>query len=177
MKTFCYRAIDLAAILSGMNLNCQEEAAWIEKVYNGEQSFIAKEYRGDKRKFVLDISYWQHYFYEKPILDKEFPSIQKDLEQLNSSFQFDDYFSDFSNLDLFFKNTRLRILYGDGQEYVKLKLRTLLKQYGYQRRSHQLLEHIEKCMYFYHLEANLKGGVKCNLSEIRLDDMLIFRIV
>ena len=177
MKTLCYRAIDLAAILSGMELNCQDEAVWIEKVYNGEQSFIAKEYRGDKRKFVLEISYWQHYFYDKPLLDKEFPVIQKDLECLNSSLQVNEFCSDFSNLDLFFKNTRLRILYGSNQGYVKFKLRTLLKQYGYKRRSHQLLEHMEKCMYFYHLEPSLRGGVTCNLGEIQLDDMVTFRIV
>jgi len=177
MKELCYQAIEIAAILSGMNLNCHDEAIWIEKVYNGEQSFIAKEYRGDKRKFVLDISYWQHYFYEKPILDKEFPVIQKDFEQSNHSVNMDDYIDDFSNLDLFFKNMRLRILYGDGQEYVKIKLRTLLKAYGYQRRSQQLLVHIYQCMYFYHLEATLKGRVKCDLAEIRLDDMLVFRIV
>ena len=110
-------------------------------------------------------------------MNKEFPAIQKDTADTKSSFDEESYVSDFSNLDLFFKNIRLRILYSTEKDYVRLKLRTLLKEYGYKRRSKLLLEHINRCMLFYHLEATLRGGVSCCIEEVGLDKMLTFRVL
>lgn len=87
------------------------------------------------------------------------------------------YVTDFSNLDLFFKNIRIKILYGKGPDYIRLKLRTLLKEYGYQRRFKILLEYINKCIWFYHLEVTLRGGVPCSIDSVGLDKMLVFRVV
>ena len=60
--------------------------------------------------------------------------------------------------------------------YVRIKLRTLLKQYGYCRRSPKLLEHLEQCMVFYQLRPYLRGGIPCELSEISVDEMVVFRL-
>lgn len=57
-----------------------------------------------------------------------------------------------------------------------IKLRTLLKQYGYRRRSAKLLEHLEQCMAFYQLQPYLRGGIPCKLSEISIDEMVVFRL-
>ena len=57
-----------------------------------------------------------------------------------------------------------------------IKLRTLLKQYGYRRRSAKLLEHLEQCMVFYQLQPYLRGGIPCKLSEISIDEMVVFRL-
>lgn len=46
------------------------------------------------------------YFYEKTVLDQEFPAIQKDLVYLNGSLQAEQYMNDFTDLDLFFKSIR-----------------------------------------------------------------------
>ena len=59
----------------------------------------------------------------------------------------------------------------------RIKLRTLLKQYGYKRRSQLLLQHINRCMLFYHLGATLRGGVPCSIEDADLDQMLTFRVV
>ena len=69
------------------------------------------------------------------------------------------------------------ILYGKGNNYVKIKLRSLLKQYGYKRRSPLLLQHINGCLRFYRLEVTLRGGVPCSIEEVGLDQMLIFRVI
>ena len=95
----------------------------------------------------------------------------------NSSYRYEELTSDFSNLDLFFKSIRIRILYGNGNDYVRIKLRSLLTQYGYQRRSQLLLQHIKRCMLFYHLEATLRGGAACDIETCDLDKMLIFRVI
>ena len=177
MRALLYSALDLAAIISSMELGCQEESHTIDLIWEGEKSFFADQYRTDKRKFILDIRYWMHYFYEKPILDREFPTIQKDLEYGKHTVDMGRYISDYSDLDLFFKSVRIRILYGKGNDYVRIKLRSLLTQYGYQRRSQLLLQHINRCMLFYHLEATLRGGAACDIETCGLDKMLTFRVV
>ena len=177
MKELLYSALDLAAIISSMELGCQEESRIIDSIWEGENSFLAVPYHTAKRKFILDVRYWMHYFYEKPILAREFPAIQKDLKYGEHAVNMEQYISDYSNLDLFFKNVRIRILYGKGNDYIRIKLRSLLAQYGYQRRSKLLLQHINRCMQFYHLDATLRGGVPCNIETCGLDKMLTFRVI
>ena len=40
----------------------------------------------------------------------------------------------------------------------------------------QLLEHLEQCMVFYQLQPYLRGGIPCKLSEISIDEMVVFRL-
>ena len=177
MRALLYSALDLAAIISSMELTCREESHIIDLIWEGEKTFFADKYRSNKRKFILDIRYWMRYFHEKPILDQEFPAIQKDLAYGKHTVNTEEYISDYSDLDLFFKSVRIRILYGKSNGYVRIKLRSLLTQYGYQRRSPFLLQHINRCMLFYHLEATLRGGATCDIETCELDKMLTFRVV
>lgn len=177
MQELCYSAIDIAAIISSMHPGYREESRMLDLIWENETVFLAAPYRTNRRKFLLEVYYWMHYFYEKPVLDQEFPVIQKDLTYSNGILHDDQYTSDFTDLDLFFKSIRLRILYGGGHDYVRIKLRTLLKQYGYKRRSQLLLQHINQSMFFFHLEASLRGGIPCSIETAELDQMLIFRIV
>ena len=98
---------------------------------------------------------------------KEFTAIQRNCGA-NGSLQAEDYQRDFFGLDLFFKQARIRILYGYRKNYVKIKLRTLLKEYGYKRRSQNLVLHIQECMEVYGLEATVRGGVPSNVAEVSL---------
>ena len=185
MKELCYSALDVAVIVSSMQLGCREESRILDLIWESEKVFLAIPYRTNQRKFILDTYHWMQYFYDKPTIDKEFPAIQKDLAKrstdsesaLSRALQADQFTSDFSDLDLFFKSMRIRILYGNGNDYVRIKLRTLLRQYGYKRRSQQLLQHINRCMLFYHLEAGVRGGISCLIEEVNLDQMLTFRVV
>lgn len=177
MYELCYSALDIAVIISSMQLGCRDENKILDLIWDGEKSFLTKQYRSNKRKFILDTYHWIQYFYDKAEIDKEFPAVQKDFEYSNRALQSNQLTNDFSDLDLFFKSIRIRILYENGKDYVVIKLRTLLKQYGYKRRSTLLLQHIERCMLFYHLEATLRGGVPCDIKDISLDQMLIFRVI
>ena len=114
---------------------------------------------------------------DRAFLDQEFTVIQQEIAALNGSLQAEDYQRDFLGLDLFFKQARIRILYGYRKNYVKIKLRTLLKEYGYKRRSQNLVLHIQDCMEVYGLEATLRGGVPCNIAEVGLEAMLTFRVI
>ena len=84
--------------------------------------------------------------------------------------------SDYLEFDLFFAIMRLRILYTREKEYIRMKLRTLLKFYGYKRRSDALVAHMERCMIFYNIQSYLKGYELCDIKDIDLDDMITFRV-
>ena len=176
MSKYYYSALDIAAILSGFELGCKAETEMLSRIWDGERYIISPQYVNNKRKFILDVYYWMHYFYEKPILDKEYPMIQKDMEAMGSSLDMHQYTSDFNNLDLFFKNIRIRILYSGGNDYVRIKLRSLLKHYGYKRRSKAVMRHIKTCMRVYKLIVTQRGKAHCVLEEIDLDTMLSFRV-
>lgn len=177
MQELCYSALDVAVIISSMQLGCRDESRILDLIWEGEKTFLAIPYRTNQRKFILDTYHWIQYFYDKPVIDREFPAIQKDLAHSNRALQAEQLTSDFLDLDLFFKSIRIRILYGDGNDYVRIKLRTLLKQYGCKRRSQLLLQHINRCMLFYHLEVTLRGGVPCSIEDADLDQMLTFRVI
>lgn len=177
MEEMCYHPLDIAVILSGLALNCREEMAFLSRVWEQERVFIPKEYRFEKRKWLLDVLYWTHYWYDKPAIDAEFPRIQRDALALGNELPADAYTDDCSDLDLFFKNARLRILYGGGKDYVTLKRRTLMACYGYKRLSPVLIEHFNRCTYFYHLQPYVRDRVECRIEDMDIDEMIIFRVV
>ena len=117
MQGLCYSALDIAVIVSSMQLGCRDESRILDRIWEGEKAFLDIPYRANQRKFILDTYHWLQYFYDKPVIDKEFPAIQKDLAYSNRTLQADQLTSDFSDLDLFFKSIRIRILYGYGNDH------------------------------------------------------------
>jgi len=144
MEELCYTALDLAVIINSMNLGCQAQADFLDRAWENEKTFLQKVYRDNKRQLILDVSYWLTYFSDKPAIDAEFPIIQRDVKATGGELETDAYIADASGLDLFFKSARLRILYGGGKPYVRVKRRTLMGKYGYKRLSPALVE------YFHH---------------------------
>ena len=176
MESLYYSALDLAVLISARELCEKEIAVFLESVWEKEKDYLAPQYKNNRRKLILDTYYWTHYFYNKTTIDAEFPSIQRDMIDFENTVVKDNYTSDFSSLDLFFKNMRIRIVVDGARDYVRIKLRTLLKEYGYKRRSKMLVDYINCCLEFYHLKAFLRGGIECKIEDVDIDEMLTFRI-
>lgn len=176
MEELCYSALDLAAIISSMGMGCRATADFLEQIWEGERPFLQKIYRENKRQMILDVNYWLTYLSDKPAIDAEFPVIQRDALLLGSELSDDAYLGDCSNLDLFFKSARLRILYGGGRDYVRIKRRTLMARYGYKRLSPTLVEYFNRCTYFYHLQPYVRDWIKCQIEDVKIDEILIFRV-
>ncbi len=177
MEELCYSALDLAAIISGMGLGFRATADFLEQIWEGERPFLQKIYRENKRQLILDVNYWLTYLSDKPAIDAEFPIIQKDALALGNELPADAYVGDCSGLDLFFKSTRLRILYGGGREYITIKRRTLMAKYGYKRLSPVLVEYFNQCVYFYHLQPYMRDWIECRIEEVGIDERIIFRLI
>ena len=76
----------------------------------------------------------------------------------------------------FFKVVRLELLYMENRDYYKIKLRRLLKRFGYKRRSQALIHKIKYAMTLLSLTPYLRGNVPCDLALIGLDDMVMIRL-
>ena len=176
MEEFLYSPLDIAVIIYSLDVGLQEQNRIINVVWNIEKSYLRYEYRYNKRKFILDVYYWLNYIADKEKIDAEFPIIKRDIQAVNGEIADEEFVSDFTKLDLFFKSVRIRIITGQSKGYVRIKLRTMLKRYGYKRRSPNLVEYFNRSMDFYHLKSYLKGGELCDIGMVNLDDMIIFRI-
>lgn len=171
-----YSARDLAYILNGFELDCQREAETIERIWEKERSFLQERYRSDKRKLLLDILYWERYEEEKAVLNAELQVVKMDVRDSGGHLAEGDYSGDFEKIDLFFKEARLRILYGPGVNYVCAKRKTLVALYAYQRFSAPLKTRIQNCLAFYHLATYKRGGVPCRIEDTKPNDTVVFRV-
>ncbi len=171
MNELFYTAFDVACIVNNFDLTDKFSAKLIRNLWQEDNKFLLKKYQKNYRQWFIDVRYWSDYLYDKVIFDKEFPAIQSDFKFLKA----ENFITDNFNIDLFFKTLRVKILYFSEKKYSRMKLRTLLSEYGYKRRSKEFISYIKKCLEFYQIKISFRGKI-CDLSEINLDDMITFKI-
>ncbi len=174
-----YDAFDLACMIHSLDMGTKTASALLEKVWKQDNLYLVPEYRPNLRSLYLDVHHWIDYLCDKPEIDSEFPSVQKDFLYFGKELTVEQVVceADYFNVDLFFKLKRIQILYLDGQDYIRMKLRTLLKAYGYQRRTQEMLKYFRECLLFYHMQTYLRGGEECDIGEIGLDQMITLRVI
>lgn len=171
-----YNARDLADILNRFGLDCQNEALVMERIWHNERPLLEERYRTDKRRLILETYYWKSYAHHKADIDAEFPAIREDSRAYGGSMERANLLNDCSDIDMFFKLARMQILYGGGNPYVRIKRSTLLSGYKHKRLSPLLLDRIQGCLEFYRLETYLRGGVPCQIKDIKSDTVLTLRV-
>ena len=172
-----YDSFDIACIIHSLDIGTKTASVMLEKMWKEDNQYLKPCYRKNLRQLYLDVYYWTDYLCDKVVIDKEFPAIQSDFRSFDKDVKEMDFITDYFDIDLFFKMKRVQILYLDGQDYVRIKLRTLLKAYGYKRRTQELLQYLRGCMMFYHMQTYLRGKEECDIGEIGLDEMITIRVV
>lgn len=112
----------------------------------------------------------------KDVDDNEIEAVNCDLEAIGSECQYTEE-NEYHDLRSYFMELRLRMIFLDNQDFVRMKLRTLLRVHGYKRRTAKLNIYLKQCMYFYHIETYVRGRERCDIEEIGLDDMITFRVL
>lgn len=176
MQNLYYTPLDIAAIINSLDLRNSDKENLIIAIHIKEQDRLIQKYRNNLRTLFLKVLYWGHYLQNKEALDAEFPAIKKLLTAKDIEISDGDFTADYSDLDLFFKSIRLHILYIGKQDYVRIKLRTLLKRYGLKRRSQKFIDKFLLCIWFYQLQIYLPGNKECDIRKVNVDDTIIFRI-
>ena len=80
-----------------------------------------------------------------------------------------DYFGSY------FKLIKLQLMYSE-ISYRKIKLKNLIKNFGYKRRSAALINNINRTLNALDLIPYLKDHKTCDLHKIKLDDMIMIRL-
>ena len=172
MEELLYTALDVACIIDNAGLSAKEGMRLAHRMYTEDKSFLAMEYRQNYRKWMQDILHWSDYMQDKITLDAEFPSVQAVSD---GTLDVSDLMHDDFDLDLFFKKLRVQILYFGKKDYARMKLRTLMAAYGYQRRSKDF---VKIRLVFYHIQTALRGNEICDVETMdSLDDMITFRVL
>ena len=175
MKALLYTALDVACIIDNAGLSAKEALRLAHRMHTEDKSFLAVEYRKNYRKWLLDILYWSDYMQDKIALDADFPSVQAVSD---GTLDISDLMRDDFDLDLFFKRLRVQILYLGKKDYVRMKLRTLIAAYGYQRRSKEFVRFLKIRLVFYHIQTALRGNELCDVETMdSRDDMITFRVL
>lgn len=175
MKELLYTALDAACIIDNAGLSAKEALRLAHRMHTEDKSFLAVEYRQNYRKWLLDVLYWSDYMQDKITLDADFPSVQAVSD---GTLDVSDLMRDDFDLDLFFKRLRVQILYLGKKDYVRMKLRTLIAAYGYQRRSKDFVHFLKIRLIFYHIQTALRGNEICDVETMdSLDDMITFRVL
>lgn len=177
MIELCYDSYSIALFAVSQDMGSRRLMEFMEKIYTEEYSYLHPDYHENKKMLFSDTLYWVEYLIDKETLDAEFPAVQKDFITTGRKFEEENVMSEYPDFDLFFMFLRLRIKYTNSQDYIRMKLRTLLSHYGYKRRSNALVGHLRDCMHFYHIESYLRGDVLCDIRDIDIDDMITFRIL
>ncbi len=75
-----YDSFDLACIIRSQDMGIKTASIMLEKVWKQDNLYLTPYYRKNLRKWYQDIYYWIDYLCDKPVIDREFPSIQKDFQ-------------------------------------------------------------------------------------------------
>lgn len=127
---------------------------------------------------IIDLPYTKEREMIQVIVDKDLATFEKmvdnELEKLDEG---DSTINEQQEaLWTYFKVIKLRLLYQQECPFVRLKLRTILKEFKYKRRSEKLMNEIQEILNQLQLETYLKGYITCLVKEIDLDDYIMIRL-
>lgn len=127
---------------------------------------------------IVDLPYTKEREMIQVIVDKDLAAFEKmvdnELEKLDEG---DSTINEQQEaLWAYFKVIKLRLLYQQECPFVRLKLRTILKEFKYKRRSEKLMNEIQEILNQLQLETYLKGYITCSVKQIDLDDYIMIRL-
>lgn len=176
MEELLYDAKTLAGIIINRDMSIRASQKFLNDIWEYEKEYLYAGHRFNKKQFITDVMDEVDYWQNKTTIDKEIRSVNRDFETIGSECRYiaDDEYYDIRS---YFMEMRLRIVFLDNQDFVRMKLRTLLRDHGYKRRTAGLNAYLRQCMYFYHIETFIRGGEKCDIGDIALDDMVTFHVL
>lgn len=161
---------DVAIYIHRSDLRHSEQLKVIKSVFEDYNSDISARYRDNFRLFCSEIN---NVLTLILLNDAEYNEADLILQELNNACLNDDITENL--FGSYFKCVKLQLLY-DRIDYRKIKLRTLLKDFGYQRRTAALVQSIEKAINALGLVTYLRDYEKCSVGSIGLDDMVMIRL-
>lgn len=125
---------------------------------------FCNDYMNFKKAISEQLNLWE-------LNDKEYTEAELIMYEINSSI-FNEYDADY--FSMYFKLIKLQLMYS--VNFRKIKLRNLLRDFGYKRRTSELMTSMNRTLNNLGLETYLKNYERCNICDIAIDDMIIIRL-
>lgn len=175
MSKYLYTATDIGIYFNNADLPHSKENKILEQLWEDRHKILDLKYRKNRAFFCKSVRKEM----EKYLLETnncEIDSINKILEDIGSSFTLDTSFNEEYQVEAFFRVIKLKLIYTDDINNIKMKLRTLLGYFGYRRRSQQFVDNVKRTLKALGLITYLKAYELCDVSMIKLDDMIMIRL-
>lgn len=170
---YLYTPYDVAIFLIISNFTQSDERAVLRDIWENDRDSISVKYRKDevffRRHVHLELSKYDGTLDE---LD-ELNLLMRDTSHM---LYIDGVLNEQGVVEEYFKIIKLELVYSKGKDYRKIKLRRLLKAFGYKRRSTKLVDGIRRTLDKLELKTYLRGYVPCDIAEIGIDDTVIIRV-
>lgn len=170
---YLYTPYDIAVFLLIANFTKSYERAVLHDIWENNKDSIPAKFRKSEVLFRRCVSFELSKF--DGALDDidELNLLMRDTEQ---SFYIDGTINEQGIIESYFKIIKLELTYVAGRDYRKIKLRRLLKQFGYKRRSAQLVAGIQRTLNALALKTYLRDYIPCDIAEIDIDEMVMIRL-
>jgi hypothetical protein len=176
MSKYLYTPSDIAIYLKWADFTCSDEKKILLLIWEDRDILIEAKYRNSKKIFIhqiqLALEKLDSDYYNKDDVDV----INKILDDLGSQYQIDNGLGENNIIEAFFRIIKLKLSYTAKTDFIKIKLRTLLAHFGYQRRSKPFIVAVTRTLKNLNINTYLSGYIPCQIQDIRLDDMIIFRL-
>lgn len=169
-KRTLFTPADVAAYILTQNMTNSRTNAVIQDLFYNRHNQIVEKYRSDYVKFKRSIYEFVN-IYEMNA--QEYSEVEFIMNEVNQTEIYQDECSDY--FAAYFRLIKLKLLYSN-VKYCKIKLRTLLRDFGYQRRTRGLMQNIKSILKELKLVTYLRAYQRCDISEIKLDDMVMIRL-
>ncbi|MBU3176505.1 hypothetical protein KPL47_08975 [Clostridium estertheticum] len=175
MSKYLYTAIDIAIYFYSIDFKHSDKNKVMELLWEEKDTLLEVKYRKDKVFFFKSVNReMERYLLDSD--DKETNAINKILEDIGSSFTINTLYFEQNVIEAFFRVIKLKLTYTEDTNNIKMKLRTLLRYFGYLRRSQQFVDNVKRTLRSLGLVTYLKGYELCDVSIIKLDDMMMIRL-
>jgi len=170
--SYVYHPFEIAEFLSKANFRASDEQATLYRLWeDGEH--ISPEYRQDFGAFNRAVREILSLF---SMTEGDMDELELLMQNMDANGVFGSFPYEHNHILRFLKAVRLELLYIPGRDCYKIKLRTLVKRFGFQRRTSKLLTNITRALQRVSLVPYLRGSVPCDLARIPLDAMVIIRL-
>lgn len=169
---YLYTPFDVAVYFRTENLTVTEEHLILKALWENRESEIWSYYRKDIQKFRKEVNNELHMM-EGYLEDAD--TLNLIFQEMGSKYSIGESGYEQGVIESYFKIIKLRLSYSPNTEYCKIKLRNLIAQFGYKRRTKALVEYMNRTISVLGLRVYLRGWESCDIGEVSLDDMIIFR--
>lgn len=168
--SYRYTPSDIAKFLISGDFRLSDERRIINEIWYLRRDVLSIGYMQDKESFRRAV-YNEIMRYE---ISDELDDINDILEEMGSKFIIKDAADEQDAVTHYLKNIKLHLTYKT--TYKRIKLRSLIKMFGYERRSQQLLKNINQGLDVLGIKTYVNGNILSDIAQISLDDIIMFRL-